>query len=370
MALLFFEGFEQYSAVSQLANYGSYFANSSLGGRWGTINDATRTFIETTTYRTTQPAGTSKSLRFTSPNAWNPSAGVYFASEADLIVGVAVNASLYPDWKIRLGSPTSSPWLGSGATHSISLGANTSQQLIVDNNRTAARLLTTASNTFYTNTWHYIEMKINFSATGSIEVRCDGITVGTVSGVDTRAHTSSTGYHVVALGFPGTVTSAGTSTAYYDDFYICNTSGGTNNNFLGSVKVYTLFPTANGTTNQFTPVGAATNWDAVKEQGPDTTTYVSTSSANQVDMYGLSDMGVTPTTIHGVITGSWSTKTENTPRQVRNKLTVSGNTSNGTTCSPIIGSYLHAQDLFITTPTGGAWTQADVDAMQIGVESI
>ena len=369
MALLFIEGFEQYPTSTEM-NSGYYLGGNPMGAVWGYVQNPSQALIDTAVYRTAQPSGSAKSIRFYYPSgSWNSWAVLYTkAVQTDLIVGFVVNCSALDTWKLRLGSSNTGAMSGSNV---ITLRTNTSGQLILENNRTATNLITSAGGqSFYNGVWHYVELKIGWGTSASAEIRLDGLTVGSVSGVDTRSHASDPGYVQLCIGAPITVATG--VAMYFDDFYLCNTSGVVNNDFLGPVKVYTLYPTANGSINQFTPVGAASNWDAVNEQTYDgATTYVATSSSNQIDKYNVTDMGaVTPPAIYGVALGSWSTKMENTPRQMRHNLTVGGNTTNGAVFAPIVGPYMHSQEIFQTTPSGGAWTKADVDSMQIGVESL
>lgn len=359
MALLYFDGFEQYTSAPSLVST-SYNALSSMPGRWVTYNDSTGTTFNTAGYRTAQPAGTNAtSLRFYVAGSGAPNATLGVPSSTTLITGFATNVSaLAIGVVLRVWGPNGGSY--------ITLTTNGSGQLILTNNRTSVNLIVTASNVFFANNWHYVELKMTCGASGSAELIVDGTSVGTATAVDTRGHTSDTQYNRLQFGVPSTVFS--TIYIYMDDLYVCDGTGATHNNFLGPVKVYTLFPNANGTTNQFTPTGVANNWDAVDEQLIDTTTYVASSTTNQVDMYAVKDLPITPTTVYAVAVGSCAIKTESSARQYRNNVTVSGTTTNGTTVTPVLSYYLWNQDLFTTAPGGAAWTAADVNSMQIGVE--
>lgn len=98
------------------------------------------------------------------------------------------------------------------------------------------------------------------------------------------------------------------------------------------------------------------------------TTYVASSTPNQVDQYNVSDLSVTPSAIYGVVIGSQALKVENSTRQYRNNVTVGGTTLNGATATPLTSSYRMNQDLFQTAPGGSAWTDTDVNNMEIGIE--
>ncbi len=372
MSLLFIEGFEQYSAVSYLQSY-YYTAASSMPGRWATYsNGSSNITLDTTVYRTAQPAGQAKSLKFLYPP--NPTSYVELGinnSHSTFIIGMAINSSVPGcGWVVRFGSPNTGVHLiQSGVTNTLTLSWDGGNALNLKNDRTSTWLVYTGTNVFMQSTWNYVELKMTYGATGAVTLVVNGTTVANVSSVDTRSHTSDVALTRVLIGWPWG--SAVNNSTYFDDIYICNGQGTTNNDFLGAVKVVTLFPTANGTTNQFTPTGTASNWDAVNEQTIDNdTTYVASSTPGYIDQYNVSNLSVTPSAIYGVAVCSQAMKVENSARQYRNTVTVGGTTTNGTTVTPILGTYRLNQDLFQTAPGGAAWTPTDVDNMEIGLETL
>ncbi len=365
MALLFLEGFEQYSTIGDLVG-GRYLAPSAMPARWG-WNTTNSMFVDGTGYKTAQPGGiTSKAFRVsvaTSSTAYTVLGAPLCTT---MIFGLAYNASSLQNQSVRIISPSTASY--TTGNNWVTLNLNSSGQVTLYNNRTSTYLVATAGGTVFPNVWYYVEVKLVWGATGSAEVRLDGLSVGTASSVDTRTHTSDSGFS--QLGFGVFAASPNVNSSYYDDIYVCNDSGATHNDFLGPVAVYTLFPTANGTTNQFTPTGVASNWDAVNEQAADTVTYVGSSTPSNVDKYNVPDLPVTPATVHAVAVGSMATKSESSARQYRNTVTVGGTTANGATVTPAMSQYNTSHDLFVTAPGGSAWTASDVNSMEIGVECL
>jgi hypothetical protein len=99
------------------------------------------------------------------------------------------------------------------------------------------------------NQFNYFEIKATIhDTTGSIELRINGVPALNLVNQDTR--NAGTGV-VNAIRIGGT-NSFGPIWAM-DDLYICNTSGSTNNDFLGDIRVDTLYPNADGTYSQWTP---------------------------------------------------------------------------------------------------------------------
>jgi hypothetical protein len=132
-------------------------------------------------------------------------------------------------------------------------------------------------------------------------VRIDGVTevALTASGVDTR--NAGTGlWDRVGLG----CNSGSTTFTYYDDFYVCDTSGSApRNTFLGPVtKVETLYPqtdgVAAGSNAGLTPSTGTDHGALVDETPPNQTDYNSSATVGAKDTYNYPSMALT-----GVILG-------------------------------------------------------------------
>lgn len=365
MALLFAEGFEQYTNASELIN-GRYYGTSAMPGRWGWLA-AGNLYVDGTGYRTTQPGGaTSKSLRYSISGGSTSYNVLYLPATTTMIIGFAYHTTAFSNGVVRIGSSSNGSWVSSN--NYLTFNFNGSGQVTLLNNRTGIYLIATPVTTVLPSVWYYVEIKVTYGISGSAEIKLDNLSVGTATSVDTRTHTSDSAFSQVCFGFPNAA--SGNTSLYYDDLYVCDDTGATNNDFLGPVSIFTLFPAANGSTNQFTPTGVASNWDAVNEQAVDTATYVSSSTTNHVDKYNVTDLPYSPSVIHAVGVGSMATKTENSARQYRNIVTVGGTTSNGVTASPALNSYYMSQDVFPVAPGGSAWTASDVNSMEIGVECL
>lgn len=365
MALLFLDGFEQSTPPF---SWNDFTAASPFPGKWvsASTTGAATVSADTATYKTVQLAGSSKSLRFSTGGGTNTAfAYASIGPRTTVFIGTAIYTNC-TDWKISFFP--ASGWPGSGATNHIRVYSNASGQIIVYNNQTSTTLLTTAINSFMLNTWHYIEIGMVYGVSGSVTVKLDGATIGTASSVNTSGNAGDPNWAYFSLGFP--INAGNSSVVYHDDVYLCDDAGATLNTFLGPTRVYTLFPTANGPTNEMTPSGAANNWDCVDEQTADTTTYVSTNLANKVETYELPDFGVLPTTVHAVVVGNKLQKQDVGPRYIRNTLTLGGTTVNGVTATPIYGQYRWTIDLFADKPGGSGWAPTDLNNIKIGVESL
>jgi len=131
------------------------------------------------------------------------------------------------------------------------------------------------------NTWYYVEMKAYCASSGGyVIVRLNGVEILNVSGINTAFDSSNPNTERVKI--------RGHDQFYLDDWYICDTSGTKNNDFLGDIKVLSYTPTRDGSRIDFTPVGATSNYQAVNEtlQNSDTN-YVTQSGIGMYDLYGF-----------------------------------------------------------------------------------
>lgn len=158
----------------------------------------------------------------------------------------------------------------------------------------AAQRGATASAALSVNTWHWIELKVvlQSGATGSVEIRVDGVSVMTVATVIT----STAGMGL--LNFWGA-----DGDSRYDDIIVMDGTGSAPfNDFLGDSRIDTLYPTAAGgvvdwTANTGTPAQAV---DDVPNAANDDTDYIASDTAGEEARFGFTNLGVSPNNIWGV----------------------------------------------------------------------
>ncbi len=97
---------------------------------------------------------------------------------------------------------------------------------------------TSAANVFDDDSWHYLEYKTDFntSGTGSYEVKMDGVSI--LSGTASTAVTSGSIPAGLQIYSPDNATDSQAEIMMYDDWYICDTTGTENNDFLGPINIY------------------------------------------------------------------------------------------------------------------------------------
>lgn len=277
-------------------------------------------------------------------------------SVAKAIVGVGFYTSSSANYIVFQGD--------AGATTHISVFRNSATGLMeIRRGTTAGTLLAAGTTPIALNTWVYMEASATISDTiGEVHVRLNGLPTDEISYVgDTKNAGTGTTVDRVMIGG---------NSARIADVYILDNTGPTNNNFLGDVAVRTLSPSAAGTYTQLTnSAGNSTNnFSYVNEHPYSSTQYVGSPTTGLRDTYTLPDLAAGVTTVYGVqVTGSMA-KSDATAGSARNVIQTGGSLYYGATRG-LSTSYVSYYDLFENNPnTAIAWTVADVNGLEAGME--
>ncbi len=216
-------------------------------------------------------------------------------------------------------------------------------------------------------TWIYLEWKVtiaNSIGASSCVVRVNGSNIITVATGQDLQNTSNASADSVVIGGSG-----GPTTFYYDDFYICNSSGSTNNDFLGDVKVLTIYPSGAGNSTDWTP-SAGNNYECVDETpGNEDTDYVSETSAGDHDTYAMGNITLTGTVL-GIQTNLMAKKDDAGTKELAPTIRSGSTDYDGTTVS-VNSSYRVHSEIWEEDPdTSAAWTDSGVNAMEFGPKLI
>lgn len=218
-----------------------------------------------------------------------------------------------------------------------------------------------------TGTWYFIEAKVTISDTvGVIEVRVDGVTVLTLSGIDTKNSSAAYTTGVVITG------QNGVNTADFNSFYYCDDSGTLNNSFLGVGEALLRLVNGAGSLAQWTP-SAGSNYQNVDDSGSthdSDTTYNETSTAGNEDEFAVADIPVTGGSVAGVKQTTVMRKTDGGVRQAAPVINLGGGRSQRST-KTLTTPYVFYQEVFETDPVDASTlTEAKVNAVKIGYNLI
>jgi hypothetical protein len=155
----------------------------------------------------------------------------------------------------------------------------------------AGGTLVGSSGTFERNTWYYIEVKFKLTNApdGYVYVRVNQTPVVSYTGVTAATYRNISHLHLGLGGVQNEGPQPNSSYVDFDDIYLADLNGSTNNNFLNPISIQKLLPNANNST-AWTP-NTGTNFAAVDETNPDfATTYIETSTNNAKDVYDFTDL--------------------------------------------------------------------------------
>jgi len=333
MALLFVDGFDHYDTSHLLSKWSDAYSSP---------------VIQSTVVRTGSGA-----LRLAN-SAWI-NKGIPLTTGA-IIVGLAYRISSLSNstWVISFGN---SNW---SDQCNVYLGSDGSLSF----RRYTTVLQTSNGGVINAGNWYYVEAKAVVADSGSWEVRVNGETV--LSGTGDTLSSGSAGCSMITIRSPSSYY------AYFDDLYICDTTGSYCNDFLGDSQVDTLYPNEDGAVVQWTPSSGSSHYSLVDDSGTiDESDYVYTSTLNAVDVYGLTDLSLLGTdVIHAVVVNSAAQKTESGDIGLNGVVRISS-TNYYSNRLAVLDSVSVLQGIFMRNPaTSTAWTRDAVNGIQAGVRLV
>lgn len=221
--------------------------------------------------------------------------------------------------------------------------------------------------------YQHIETFVTFNnTTGSIEVRVNGVTVISETGIDTVSSSNEEASQV-ALHCGHNITSAtghGVITDV-DDYFCYDDSGSFNNTFIGDRRVLTLFPDADTAQADWTPL-SGTGFSNIDEPDPDDdTTYISTAaggSPNPVSEFSMENLPAGVSTISAVVIVNRMKKTEAGLANVLPSI-VSGSSEAPGEDHPLTEAYAYYHEVIEADPdTSSPFTPSAVDSAKLKLE--
>jgi hypothetical protein len=219
--------------------------------------------------------------------------------------------------------------------------------------------------------YHYYELKYTIDVSvGALELRIDGDPKLTLTGQNTSATGNATA-NGFFLGVQNPSVGANrTITLQYSDLVVMDDQGSLNNTFVGDVRVQALFPTSNGTTNDWTP-STGSNYENVDDATPnDDTDYNSTSNPGDIDLFAYGALTPTAGAVLGIQPVMCARKDDGGTRVIAPVLRPTSTNYVGTSQS-ITTSYAFYTEVIETNgDTSSPFTIAELNAMEAGVKLI
>lgn len=209
-------------------------------------------------------------------------------------------------------------------------------------------------------TYLSVEIKVTLSdSVGAVAVRVNGAQVVAITGADTKNGGTKTVLDGFSLSAQGGVSE-------FDDIILLNGAGANNNDFIGDVKIETLFPAGAGSTTGLTPSSAVANYTTVDDAAPNTTDYNSSVTDDTYDTYAFSNLATVVGTIFGVVVHAYAAKSD---AGVKGGAIVvrSGDVDYERTDNALGTGYQYYREIIEIDPaTSAAWTVAAVNSLEAG----
>ena len=255
--------------------------------------------------------------------------------------------------------------LRDGTSTQLDLRVTSSGNLQITRN--GAVLGTTSGAKFLAvDTWYYMEIKATIHASaGSFIVKVWGAPESgvwlTATGVNTQNTANATMDGWAITGF-----------WWCDDFYVLNTSGTSNNDFLGECRIHTSLPSGDSATNvAWTPSTGTSHFALVDEVPPnDDTDYVSSATTGQIDTYTYP--AISPTgPIAAVQVNMIARKDDIGARTLCAAYRGGGANYDAAQSSSMNDVYAWSAGMFEKDPaTNAVWTASGVNSGEFGVKAL
>jgi len=234
-------------------------------------------------------------------------------------------------------------------------------------------LIAAGSSSLSNDAWHLIEIHVVAAtgATGTFELKLDGSSI--ISATSQRTCQTNANFGAFALEQNNQVNSAsGVGAGAYhafDDIRLQDTAGSVNNGWPGDEKIVALVPNAAGDSAQFSRGGAdsGANYSQCDELPPNgTTDYVYDSTVGHLDLYNTTTTAIAAVSAVSVVAQAFNS--DGGGGTVYFPTKTGAGQSDGS-AQAISGSPSYYTRLLELDPAdSAAWTQAKIDALQIGIK--
>lgn len=329
------------------------FMDSAHGGNGATKWDFYNSI------NTQSGASPSGRTAYSVPNNTSSVLAKSFAPVPSVVVGFYAQNFLSPPgtsqyWPFRI--------YGDGRTtlHLTIYGSNVSGAIQVRRGAGNGTLLAeSAPGVIQVDTWHHVEIRATIAdSDGRCEVWVDGAKVIDFTGDTKNGGTAS---QPDSVGF----WRANTGTMLISDIVISSASTP-----VGPATVWLHLPDGDGDhTDLSQEPNSGANWEKVDENPPDgDTTYVYGDTDGEFDLYTLDDLPAGTWDVLAIQTEIDARTDDGGARNLIPVLKTNGSEYRGTS-TPVSASYDTYLEVWETNPdTAAAWTPAEVDALQAGVE--
>jgi hypothetical protein len=221
--------------------------------------------------------------------------------------------------------------------------------------------------------WYYIECKVKFNpSTGAGQVKIDEQLIYDYTGDNVTTSNDFSPYDVSYARFRfGYDYQTAEQNVQVDDFYLADSSGASNNDFLGDIRIDAIHPNGAGNYSQFTP-SAGSNYQCVDEVGADESDYVEAAVDGYKDSYAFPNVptDLDDADIKAVQIRTFSQRTATADNRKITPFIRTGSTDYSQSDVSLADSFGEARgDIVLLDPSdSNPWTQAKINACEFGME--
>lgn len=350
MALVFLEGFEHYGT-------GGGALTNMLAGAWAELTSTSGWLMVSSPARTG-----SKSLRFGAISS-TPNVLRYNKKVASDVIGVGCGVHLE---NLPSNIVEGISIRDSSNTTILSVSLNPDGSLSLYRGSFSGTLIETSDTYLTAGTFHHVEFRAFIDDTvGEFELRVNGVVALQLGGLNLG---TSPAKMACFGGIAGTTASQ--PYLYLDDIFIWDGVGTYNNDFLGPLRVLTVFADGDGSPQDWDVTGAATGYEAIDEVPADgDTTFISTGVLNEKATFTLPELPVEVSYIAGIYLPVLSRIEEAGTGSINASIISNGLSYYGGDNQPLTSSYTYWPFTFDYDPnTEVAWTKSGFEAAAFQVE--
>lgn len=244
----------------------------------------------------------------------------------------------------------------------ITIYINSSAKLEIRLGDRSGSVLATGASIFSMDTWYRISGKVVIdNAAGEVNIKVNGINEVSFSG-DTQ-YQATGGITGVQFGNYASGGSGGYP-GYFDDFVLDDAV------WVGDTRIQAIKPAVGGVLTEWTP-SVGSNWSCVDDIPQDENDYVAVNAVDKVDLYGATDLIGSIEAVKCVQVQALAVKGgAPTPQNLQLACRTGGSNYFGDSQAVPDATSKSLAKIWETNPnTSVAWTEEDVNGMEIGIKS-
>lgn len=226
---------------------------------------------------------------------------------------------------------------------------------------TSTQIGETAGPVMTASAWRHVEIKVLWSTTvGTVTIKVEGVEVLALTGVNTGA----ANYAQVAVGVSYSLVAVSFST-YFKDIVFWDGSGSVNNDFLSTVGVYYLRPTADVSTG-WSRTSGSTDWELLNESPPNDSGYIYAGDPPPApSILNVEELPADIVGVRAILPVARAAKSDSGDGNLQMSVSPNGTDWDAGADNAVSTAFTYYYDVSEVSPdTAAAWTPVEVNALE------